>query len=134
MIEFEVISYLKSDVTLDSLLGATSSDSKIYPIQAPQSAIVPYIIYNLPNDGGIIENTEEISISFDCISDDFVETKNIKDRLLTLLDKEDKIRDVISSGTYWYYWCKKVGGASFKEPEQDYFHRVAIFDFLYAPK
>ena len=131
MIELDVIAYLKADATLDTLLGPTAIDSKIYPLQAPQRASVPYIVYNTPADGSIIENINELSMSFDCISDDYIEAKDIKDRLVTLLDRENAIRDLIPSANYWFYWCKKVGGSSFKEPELDYFHRVAIFDFLW---
>ena len=131
MIELDVIAYLKSDATLDTLLGSTAIDSKIYPLQAPQRASVPYIVYNTPADGSIIENINELSMSFDCISDDYIEAKDIKDRLVTLLDRENAIRDLIPSANYWFYWCKKVGGSSFKEPELNYFHRVAIFDFLW---
>lgn len=132
MIELDIIDYLENDAILDGLLGATASISKIYPIQAPQRAEIPYIIYNTPNDGTIRENIEELSMSFDCISDNYIEAKNIKDRLVTLLDRENSVIDLISSEDYFIYWCKKVGGSSFKEPELNYFHRVAIFDFLWA--
>ena len=131
MIELDVIAYLKADATLDGLLGSSAVDSKIYPIQVPQGTALPYIVYNTPNDGSIVENIEELSMSFDCISNNYIEAKNIKDRLVTLLDRENAIRDLISSLSYWIYWCKKVGGASFKEPNLNYFHRVATFDFLW---
>ena len=131
MIELDVIAYLKNDATLNGLLGSSASDSKIYPIQAPHGAKIPYIIYNTPSDGSILENIEELSMSFDCISGDYIEAKDIKDRLVTLLDRENAIRNLISSLSYWIYWCKKVGGSSFKEPALNYFHRVAIFDFLW---
>jgi len=131
MIEWDVIAYLKADVTLDGLLRSNAIDSKIYPIQVPQKTALPYIVYNTPSDGSILENINELSMSFDCISDDYNEAKDIKDRLVTLLDRENAIRDLIPSANYWFYWCKKVGGSSFKEPELNYFHRVAIFDFLW---
>jgi len=132
MIELDVIAYLKADATLNTLLGSTATDSKIYPLQCPQRTSVPYIVYNTPSDGGLMEYINELSMSFDCISDDYTEAKDIKDRIMTLLDREDSIRDLISSADYWFYWCKKTGGTSFKEPELNYFHRVAIFDFLWA--
>lgn len=130
----DIISYLKADSTLDSLLGADANNSKIYPNQVPQGTQVPFIRYALSGDGTLEENLSEIVVTFDCISDNYLQVRNIRDRLVTLLDKQDKIREVISSSGYYLYWCKNTNGADEKEPVQSYYHRTVIFNIKYAKK
>lgn len=132
MIEYDVVNYLENDDTLDTLLSVGASDTKIYPVQFPHGASLPFIIYNITSEGTLLENVKEITISFDCISDRYSTAKSIKDRLNKLLDLEDKIRNAITSTSYWFYWAKRNGGTQFKEPETNYFHNVALFDFKYA--
>ena len=136
MIELDVVAYLKADTTLDTLLSATGTDSKIYPIQAPQERTIPYIIYTISSEGTLEENLNEETISFNCISDNYIEAKNIVDRLDALLDHQSDIRTLVSSESYYIYWCKKVGGSTFIDPEskqKDFYHRVSVYDFKYNP-
>jgi len=132
MIEIDVVNYLKNDSDLYVSLGASGSNSKIYPVQAPFGATIPYIVYNMTGDGSLEEHYKEITLSFDCIDDDFYTAKSLRDRLIFLLDRQDQIQHLITSLSYWFYWCKLTGGTSFVEPDNEYFHRVAIFDFKYA--
>ncbi len=132
MIELDVISYLATDATLDTLLGATGSDSKIYPLQAPHKVTGNYIVYLVPSDGTFEENLEEKTISFNCTGETYLAAIQIRDRVKTLLDKQDKIRNLISSTDYYFYWCKMVpGGITFKDPDVDLHHAVGIFQFKY---
>ena len=128
MIEYIIIAYLATDSTLDSLLGVTSTDTKIYPLQAKESATVPYIVYNIPNLGTYEEVMREMTINFNCISDSYAEAKSIRDRIITLLDREDKIRNYLTDDDYYIYWMKNVGGANFKVPDLNLHHFVATFD------
>lgn len=131
MIELDLISYLKSDATLDGLLGSTGSDSKIYPSQVPHGAEVPYIILNTQAIGTFDENLKEVSFAFNCVSDSIATAKSIRDRLITLLDKQDGIQGDITSATYRLYYSKNVGGDNFVDPELGYYHHVVIFDFKF---
>ena len=134
MIELDVVAYLKEDPTLDGLLGATGSDPKIYPIQVPLKAVMPYIIYTISAEGTYEENLNEITISFNCADTNYIVAKNIIARLDALLDRQSDIRTLISSESYYIYWCKKTGGSTFVDPEgkqKDLFHRVSIYDFKY---
>ena len=131
MIELDVIAYLNNDDTLYDLLGASASDSKIYPVQAPQDATVPYIIYTTVTSGTLDENLNEMSMEFDCIDDGYSVSKNIRDRLQFLLDRQDSIQSLITSVSYYVYWAKKTGGNSFKDPDEDNFHQLSVYGFKY---
>ena len=133
MIELDVISYLNSDATLDTLLGA-NGDSKIYPNQMPQGASDPFIIYSTYIDGTLEENIKELTMEFDCIDDSFNTAKSIRDRVSVLFDYQDAIRSYITSASYYLYWAKKIGGNTFKEPNLDLFHHVIICAFKYNIK
>jgi len=132
MISLEVISYLNNDSILSALLGATIDDTKIYPLQAPHGSEQPYIVFNVPSNGTIEENIKEISISLDCIADDYITAENIRNRVSILLDRQDTIRKYITSVMYKYFWSKRVGGAEFKDSDINLYHRASIFDFKYA--
>ena len=131
MIETDVIAYLKSDATLDALLGATGADSKIMPDQMKHGATEPFILFTTNAIGGLEENLLEVSMSFNCIDTSYNTAKSIRDRLQYLLDQQNAIQNVITSTEYYIYWSKMVGGTIFKDPDLDYFHCVAIFDFKY---
>jgi len=131
MIETDVIAYLKSDATLDTLLGATGADSKIMPDQMKHGATEPFILFTTNAIGGVEENLLEVSMSFNCIDTSYNTAKSIRDRLQYLLDQQNAIQNVITSTEYYIYWSKMVGGTIFKDSDLDLFHCVAIFDFKY---
>ena len=132
MIELDVISYLNNDSTLDTLLGTSGTDTKIYPVQMPQGTAEPFIIYTTNAVGSLEENISELSMSFNCIDSSYNTAKLIRDRLSFLLDRHDLIQNLITSTEYYIYWCKKVGGSTFKDSDLDYFNFAVIFDFKYA--
>ncbi len=133
MISLEIVDYLNDDSTLTALLGASGSDTKIYPVQTPQDATQPYVVFNVPSIGGLEENIHEASISFDSVADDYITAENIRDRISTLLDVQDKIGVNITNTDYKYLWSKRIGGAEFKEPKLRLYHRASIYDFKYVP-
>lgn len=131
--EFEVVSYLESDSNLDTLLGAVSGDTKIYPDQTPQgSAKSNHIIYSITADGTTEENILENTITIKAVATSRAAAKNILDKVDDLLDIDDDIYDAISSSNYYFYWSKKVGGRSYKDPNTDMWVRVGVYDFIYA--
>jgi len=132
MIDTYVLDYLNADSSLQTLLVASGSNTRIYPIQSPHNFYLdPLITYSVVSQGTLEENLKEISIQFNCIADTYLKAKQIKDRLLYLLDREDLIQSLIIGTPYIFYWCKHVGGSSFKDPDVDLFHNVLIFDFKY---
>jgi len=134
MIELDVISYLNSDATLDTLLSVGGSDTKIYPMQMPHGASTPFIIYKTATDGTFEENIKEMTMEFDCIADTYIAAKNIHDRVSILLDYQDAIRNYITSTNYFLYYAKKIGGSAFKDAELDLFHDMVICAFKYQIK
>jgi hypothetical protein len=134
MIEKIVIDYLEGDSTLTTLLGATASDTKIYPLQVQQGRSTPYIVYNTSSDGTPEENLLELTMDFRCVDENYNTSKNIRDRLSILLDQQDAIQRLIVSSDYYVYWAKKIGEKSFTEtvePNLNFIHRVVTVDFKY---
>jgi hypothetical protein len=134
MIEYDLVQYLNSDAILDALLGAVALNGKIYPNQAPQNTAMPYIVYNISNEGTLEENLREITFRFDIVDDNYIPVKLIRDRLSILLDRQDKIRDYLTSDSYYLYWAKHISGSDYKEADRDLFHKEVIVQFKYAQK
>jgi len=132
MIEQDVINYLSNDGELDILLSTVAGNTKIFPNSVPLNITQPYIIYSTIGEGTLAEHLREISMSFDCVADNSISARNIRNRLIELLDHEDRIQKLITSTDYYVYWCKKTGGATFKEPDFDYYHNVGIYLFRYG--
>ncbi len=134
MIELDVVSYLNSDATLDTLLSVGGSDTKIYPVQQPHNMTAPFIVYTTSVDGTFEENIKELTMDIDCIDDSFVVAKGIRDRVSVLLDYQDAIRNYMTSASYFMYWCKKIGGNMFKDPKLNLYHFVLKIGFKYQIK
>ena len=54
MIEQDIITFLKADATLDTLLSSSGSNSKIYPNSVPINMTQPYIIYTTVREGTLM--------------------------------------------------------------------------------
>lgn len=130
--EQDVINYLTGDPTLRDLLEATLVNTKIYPRQAPQGAETPYVVYDIVSDGTTEENLLERSFSFNCVADTEEEARSIRDKIVDMLDYQDKIRRKIISTTYWFYWAKHTGGTNYKDPELDVYYHPVVVSFKYA--
>lgn len=129
----DIINYLDNNTELQSLLNATSIDSKIYPNQSVQRREYPYVIYTISSQGSLDENINESTVNFNCISNIFSEAEAISNKIKELLDVQDKIRNVLNdSDSNYYYWSKHNGGTDYKEKEQNIFHVVSIFEFKYG--
>ena len=134
MIELDVIAYLDADAQLTALLGASASDSKIYPIQKPLSSSIPYIVYNIASEGTNEENLLEMIISFECVDDVYKDLINISDRLYELLDIQDDAQNKIDSSDYYIYWCKVTSGRETKDTEIYNFHKTLDVSIKYHRK
>lgn len=129
-----VLEYLKADSELDTLLSSSASDSKIRPEQANLSVDVPYILYSFISDGTTEENLLEGRVEFVCVDESYLNIFYIRERLIELLDKQDKIRNFITSDDYYYYWCKNVDGKDEVKVDLNYFYKRITFSFKYAKK
>ena len=131
MVELDFYDYLKADSILRGLLGVTVGESKIYPLQAPQTAEMPYIIYSVNDKGGLDETLLNCNLQFNCISDNYAESAEIKDRVNELLNIENRIIDAIRDGYMRYYFCKLSGSFNYKDPNLDVFYNIANYDITY---
>ena len=139
MIDLDVLTYLKNDATLIALLEADINDSHIYPVQSPHStvtnlAVKKHIIYNTISEGTIEENLLYKTITFMVRARAWADVNAIASRLYILLDRQDNIRQVISSVDLYFYWAKIVGGDSFYEPDMDLFTKALNVEFKYHMK
>lgn len=134
MIEIDVVAYLDDDGVLTAELGATAADSKIYPIQKPHTAVVPYIVYNVINEGTTQENLLEMTISFECVDDKYLDLIEISDRIYELLDIQNYAQDIIPSTNYYIYYSKIVGGREIKDTELDLFHKTLDVNIIFHRK
>lgn len=85
MIETELFTRLKDDVSISALVG-----TRIYPKVAPQNAQTPYIVYHVINDnsnqclgGSIYQN--DVRFQIDCWSLKYSEVKQIREAVKSSL-------------------------------------------------
>ena len=136
MIEYDLITYIEADATLDTLLGSTGSDTKIYPSKPPTGVTSPYILY-FWGVGDQEEMLDEDRIQLTDRASKQLAATNIRDRLKILLDKQDRIQDVTfatASTTYHIYYCRFTGGDGFWEPEMEVWNSVLFFNIKYRKK
>jgi len=132
MIENDSITLLENDAILDGYLGSTAGDTRIYPIQAPQDAKAPYIVfYNVV--GSLDENIDEIRLQLTINGGlDILNLKNMRDRIKILLDKQDEL--VASSTDYWIYYSKLTASESLISPDTEEFIEVMFFNIKFNKK
>lgn len=133
MIETDIVNYIKADATLQTLIGYTAGDTKIYPEYAPHNKTYPCILYSVTSESTSEENMLEVQIQFDCIAESYLAATNIKNRVLELLDWQDKIRSLITGIDHIIYWAKKIADGEFLEPDLKVIHKVVDIRFKYNP-
>ena len=105
MILKDIYNYLTGDETLNLLLSATQTDSKIYPNFARISSRLPYLVYRSTNPGGTTDevlSSEQITITI--TAEDYLQITQITYLLTELLDLTD---NEIPSQNYKIYYSKK---------------------------
>ena len=131
-IEWDLLTKLKADPTLDTLLGVTGANPKIYPLHAPQGVATPYILYRIDDTGDQDEILDAVRVEFRAVSESFKTAGDIKDQLIELLDKEDAI--VVSSSDYYIYTGKLTGHDDLWVSETKRYERLTFFNFKYLKK
>ena len=133
MIEYDVRTYLLTDATLTGYLASATG---IYPDKAPQDEAEPFIVYSCAN-GVPDEILEEDLVTFRIASEDKAVTKNIVERIKTLLNKQDEIQGDITSSDYWIYYSKLGFHQSLSnttDVENIGFDYIMTFAIKYKPK
>ena len=123
----DVIQFLKSDSILDTLLGVTGSNPRIYPLVAPQNQEYPFIVYSIVSEGTAEEILLEFSMQFSIYDDEYDKVQDIEQRLKYLLDLQDNIN--ISSTDYRFEWCKLASSVDLRDEENEALSMNIIFDF-----
>jgi len=142
LIEQDVIDHLKGDAALDTLLLATTSDDKMYPIRATQKQQenVPYIVYSVsPVMTMFSDLLDRDSIEIQVIDDSYSHAGQVLDRIKTLLEINDELRiggvpTSISSTSFFIYSGKRSGGSEFQDPDTLQWVRIVIYEFAYKKK
>ena len=106
MIENDIITILEADAILDGYLSVGASDTKFYPVLAPEDAVAPYIVFK-SNVGTLDEILDEdrLQLTINGGTDAGL-TQNIRDRIKTLLDTQDELQNNFTSATYYGYYSK----------------------------
>jgi len=139
MIEQDVIDYLKTDATLDTLLSVTASTDKFYPELAMQGVTKPYIIYS--NSSGVLDEVlDEDEIELRIVSAQKSDSQAIRDRIKTLLDVQDEIQTTTlatDSTDFWIYYSKLTFQDSLSDAtdlDDIDFIEVMVFSIKYKRK
>jgi hypothetical protein len=92
---------------------------------------MPAIVYKVLDDSTLQENIYEMIIQYDCISDLYDTSKNIRDRVQEILDVGNSISNDIPYGYYLYYNSTIENYFNYKEPNLDIFHNIISFKVQY---
>jgi len=136
MIENSLCVYVTADAALQVLLGGDANDKKIYPLEAPQSSTLPFLVYKVTDIGGLEQLLSEIRITISITAETPLALKNICDALIVLLDKQDEIMGFWTDADYFIYWSKLNGGGDIAPQfeSRKEFVRVLNFDIKYKKK
>jgi len=133
-IEKDFYDYLKADVPLRTLLGASVADCRIYPLRSPQSKTGNYIVFMFEGEGGTDEILSDVRlvIKITTPKSSYTVVNSIRDRILTLLDKQDQIN--ITSTINYIYFCKLNGTSDLEDAETEETIKVLNFDIKFQRK
>jgi hypothetical protein len=141
MIEQVVYNLISTDATLLTLLGGTSSDTKIYPVRASQGKAYPYIDYAVSGYGDIEEYLHTERITFKIVAKAYSTSRGIRDRLRVLLDMEyGHTKKTFTSTSYRIEYSRLVGGQDMEDDvisedsEESVKIIVQIYDFKFLDK
>ena len=140
MILADFYHYLSSDSTLLTLIGGTSTDSRIYPGAAPKDTPPVYITYASKSETPETEYLRNCDIEIAIIAKQEVAgaaalIENIVARLEQLLDLQDNIQGVMTSSAYDIKWSRKTDGQGpFLQPDTRFFYRMQMFELKYHLK
>jgi hypothetical protein len=131
-IEELLYGYLVDDSRLLALLGGNAADPKIYPIEAPEGAIAPYLEFRVGFDGREGEILKRITVMlYIVVPVDYTEAAVIRDRLDDLLDVDDQI-NLSSSNIIVRNIVKNGGSPDMPDKDTHEVIKVVNYDVLYT--
>ena len=131
----DVYKYLAADTVLAALLGATTGDTKIYPMIAPPLKEPPHIVYSpqeSPRQDGILDGAR---IVFKITTPDYDLNLSdaIRDRLNALLDFKQAQQNLgIQSADYYIYNSERNGGDTRRDDVAKYIIKVINYDIVFV--
>ena len=137
MIELDLVTYLLTDATLKTLLGWVATDDKIYPIQAPEGIVVPYLLYDWGTGDTTDEILDEDRVQITIVDTNLANAIDIRDRIKLLLDKQDGIQSTTFSTTsanYFIYYSKMTGGTAIVDAEGKEYNLILYFNVKHKNK
>ena len=132
----DVYAYVAADTILMNLLGADSSDSKIYPHIDP-GTLPPHIVYWRAGEGDADDILDSIRIVFKITVPDYNENlaEQIRERLNALLDfKQGQSNLNIPSAEWDIYNSEKNGGSDEIDDTTKEIIKVVNYDVLFTTK
>lgn len=133
MIIDDFITYLESDGTLTGYLNSAGS---FYPNVAPQNVDKAFIVfkhYQQPRE----DSLDVIRMELKLVDSDKLNVNNIRERIKTLLDKEDEIQGDLISTDYWLHYCSLDSSFTYPDPpdlENPDHIEIMIFIIKYKKK
>ena len=137
MIEYDLITYLEADATLDALLGAGVGGTKIMPVIPKEEPTSPYIVYSSSIGDNLDETLSEDRVQLNIFASSMLVCTNVRNRLRILLDKQDEIQDTTfytASVDYFVYWSKLTAGDIIHDPDRRLYQCVMFFAVKYKNK
>lgn len=134
MIEYDFITYLESDAILQTYLGSSANDRRMYPLLGNPEISAPYIIFSTAV-GTLDENLDEdrLEIKINAGLSKALQA-NIRDRIKKLLDKQDEIQGIVTSLTYWIYYCKLTASMEYIDKDTNEYIEILYFNIKYRAK
>lgn len=126
----DIYGYLAADATLKTLLGATSTDSRIYPDDAPENKRAPYIVYHVSRDGEADEMMKKASLRILIFSSTALLARNLGDRIIDMLDVQDDIQGMVPSSTWRYLYSKHTDGNSAYNSDTELYAKELVFNIM----
>lgn len=119
-----ILSYLKSDSELSTLLQSTSINPKMYPFEHSDLNDDPYIVYTY--NPVTVEATSQYRIEFRVVSKAFSTTESIGKAVMRLMNFVRKSGFISNGETI--YQSSYVGGGRLKDPDDDTYQQFLIFN------
>jgi len=131
-IEQLLFDYIKGIAELQTLLGGSSSNYKIYPVEAPDDAVAPYIVYKTAFDGRTGEIMKMITVMLTIVVPaDYSDAVEIRDVLDNNLDVDDQI-SLSSSAIVVRNIVKNGGSPDSQDKDTRELIKVVNYDVLYT--
>lgn len=109
-------------IVYNKLKNVSNLGDRIYYVQAPQNAELPYVVFNFPSEGRTHREQSEVTLEiaiYDCERGDY----NVANQIEQLTDNVDFEFDYVSGETANHsnncsYWFRKNGRIAVPYPQE----------------